>query len=556
MAMSDSSQRAGGFFRRTTRYFIFLAVALSSLFACSDSVPAPKVTPRSKLSVKRPDYPGFCNFLKYAKPEAPSLNCEQQWSKSPVVRLVGFDGVGWSELNLMLEKYSMPGLRRMLNQGAAAVLHTVTSDSGSDWTTIACGKGRQRHGILTYSETGISSFTYTADAIKVPRVWDMFSYHKVATRVSKYFFVPDGGYKTPNMEDQCRTAINDIGAGDYDFFVTFIEATDHWQHQGLMALHLKEGEWGKNFSVDHRWSQWVDEMTKTLVSIYKEMDDLIGYLLAVYPNDYLVVVSDHGMRVDDPTIRVELKFEDQWFLPNRQKKLLPPETDKASSKSQILEIEPGCLLKLEEEARLVPVAVNNRTQEEVLLKIKAPRLTLIQPDGIDPSEVELIIRELLEMTFFEARVFRKTPEGPLVMTEEMIQAYCLSVIPDYFQDSDFRLQYQIFSHESLVGRHNPEDHGIFMAYGPGIRKGVVVPALDLVDVTPTLLYLGGLPAGKDMQGSVAEPIILPEILKQRPIAYIDSYDSVIKLKAGGAERDELSEERRKAYKQSGYPGLE
>lgn len=48
--------------------------------------------------------------------------------------------------------------------------------------------------------------------------------------------------------------------------------------------------------------------------------------------------------------------------------------------------------------------------------------------------------------------------------------------------------------------HNP--YGIVVMKGPGIRKGGVVSGASVIDVTPTLLTLFGLPVGKDMEGKV------------------------------------------------------
>ena len=44
------------------------------------------------------------------------------------------------------------------------------------------------------------------------------------------------------------------------------------------------------------------------------------------------------------------------------------------------------------------------------------------------------------------------------------------------------------------------DHGIFVAKGPGIRKDERIYGANLLDITPTLLTLLGLPIGQDMDG--------------------------------------------------------
>ena len=66
------------------------------------------------------------------------------------------------------------------------------------------------------------------------------------------------------------------------------------------------------------------------------------------------------------------------------------------------------------------------------------------------------------------------------------------------------------------------DFGIFVASGPGIRKDDLVYGARLIDVTPTLLSLFGLPMGRDMDGRV-----LTSIYENPPqTEYVDSWDDI------------------------------
>jgi predicted AlkP superfamily phosphohydrolase/phosphomutase/tetratricopeptide (TPR) repeat protein len=66
------------------------------------------------------------------------------------------------------------------------------------------------------------------------------------------------------------------------------------------------------------------------------------------------------------------------------------------------------------------------------------------------------------------------------------------------------------------------DFGIFVASGQGIRQDDLIYGARLIDVTPTLLSLFGLPMGRDMDGRV-----LTAIYEQPPkTEYIDSWDDV------------------------------
>jgi tetratricopeptide (TPR) repeat protein len=84
--------------------------------------------------------------------------------------------------------------------------------------------------------------------------------------------------------------------------------------------------------------------------------------------------------------------------------------------------------------------------------------------------------------------------------------------------------------------HEPD--GIFVAAGPGIRRGVEVAGASVVDLTPTLLHYLGLPVAKDMDGKVLTWIFDAGENDARPIEYIATYESP----AGEADEPLLAEE--------------
>lgn len=69
-----------------------------------------------------------------------------------------------------------------------------------------------------------------------------------------------------------------------------------------------------------------------------------------------------------------------------------------------------------------------------------------------------------------------------------------------------------------------EEHrpfGIFAAHGPGIKKDELVFGASLLDITPTILTLFGLPVGRDMDG---KPLLT--ILQETTPHYVDSWDDI------------------------------
>src|SRR5690606_12459384 len=81
---------------------------------------------------------------------------------------------------------------------------------------------------------------------------------------------------------------------------------------------------------------------------------------------------------------------------------------------------------------------------------------------------------------------------------------------------------ELLEYGERAGTHSPE--GIWIARGPGFRRGVRLPAARQVDVLPTLLHLQGLPVGEDLPGRVVEEAIDPDFLARHPLRPLPSWD--------------------------------
>ena len=73
------------------------------------------------------------------------------------------------------------------------------------------------------------------------------------------------------------------------------------------------------------------------------------------------------------------------------------------------------------------------------------------------------------------------------------------------------------------GGHDLHD-GVIIVAGKNIKTDVNITGASVLDITPTILYLLGLPVAKDMDGKVLVQAIDPSYLQRSPIRYIESYD--------------------------------
>jgi tetratricopeptide (TPR) repeat protein len=88
--------------------------------------------------------------------------------------------------------------------------------------------------------------------------------------------------------------------------------------------------------------------------------------------------------------------------------------------------------------------------------------------------------------------------------------------------------------------------GVFLAKGPGIRKGVSVRRVNLFEIAPLLLALRGLPASEAMSGSLRTDLFEPEYADRLPQQRIASWDLLVpprRYSNGGAELDEEAQEQ-------------
>ncbi len=73
------------------------------------------------------------------------------------------------------------------------------------------------------------------------------------------------------------------------------------------------------------------------------------------------------------------------------------------------------------------------------------------------------------------------------------------------------------------GSHRKQ--GVLIMWGNHIRQGMKIADASVLDILPTILYLVGLPVGRDMDGEVIEDAIEIEFLGASPIKEIDTYET-------------------------------
>jgi len=359
----------------------------------------------------------------------------------------------------------------------------------------------------------------------VEDVWNMIEKRKEATHRLKSEFQPD-------------------------FFMVVFAALDRIQHQFWKFMN----------PTDPSLKPSEAEVLGTVVqSAYQKIDDALGEILnSLDDNTNLIIFSDHGFGPEYKCVRLNVWFKRMGLLNLRTsftgilRKLGITEANLVRMARRIFGL--GTLRRL--------TSGRQGSLRKLRYKYKIPRLKFPtledfdwkrtkacylfqhmikvnlagrEPEGIvDPgAEYEQLLREiangLLEL--------RDSENGEKMVKavhrrEEIYSGECLSNAPDlivemedgYADDEYIGKELVVPSTERMglglrgpSGCHRPE--GVFMAIGPDISAGVKIQGSEILDITPTVLYLMGVPIPSYIDGKVLTPAIDPSFLKEHSIRY-------------------------------------
>ena len=112
---------------------------------------------------------------------------------------------------------------------------------------------------------------------------------------------------------------------------------------------------------------------------------------------------------------------------------------------------------------------------------------------------------------------------------------------DFYATVNPELDYNdviVFRNKQIPVKHfiavNPasgdhQEDGIIILSGPLIKKKNIIKNASVLDVTPTILYLMGLPVAADMEGKILKDAIDPEYIKHNPVRTIPTYENNVPI---------------------------
>ncbi len=80
-----------------------------------------------------------------------------------------------------------------------------------------------------------------------------------------------------------------------------------------------------------------------------------------------------------------------------------------------------------------------------------------------------------------------------------------------------------------TGFHSEGPPGVIIATGASIKRGARIEGASLLDIAPTVLALGGLPAADDMEGTVLVDVFDPDHWERFPLTTVPTYEDGSRL---------------------------
>jgi predicted AlkP superfamily phosphohydrolase/phosphomutase len=402
------------------------------------------------------------------------LGCGKTAQPEARVLWIGLDGIEWEVLKPLLERGELPHLEGLIERGVVGYLQTFEpSFSPVLWTTMATGKYPPEHKIVGFLDPDTQG-PFTSNARKGKALWNIASDYGLRCNVTGYWITWPAEAINGIMISQVTTR------EQYD---------DIWK--GMLYENVKDSTYPPEF-IDEIWPVVEPFQTRTFI------DEEILPRIFDFPKDL------------NPSSKVvKLISDSNWSLAG--------DFVYSEAGKYLLEHHPGDL----------DIVYLGGTD------VLAHRFWAFR----EPDFYEYKIQDRYIEAFGSAidnyyKVADRMVGDLLARVPENTRVIVCSdhgmgpKFPDG-KDGDRRT--------ILSAHHLDAPAGILIAAGDGIKKGPGLKAVlesgtldnigNVLDITPTLLYLMDIPVGRDMKGGrVMKSVVDPHLLDARPVEYVDTHD--------------------------------
>lgn len=491
--------------------------------------------------------------------------------------LIGLDGATFSILDPLMESGGMPNLKQLVESGVRAELNTVIPAlTPPAWTSLMTGRSPGSHGIFDFLRFELRSGSrqlrvLDSDDVAVPTIWSLLARERLKATVLNFPMtfpargvdgsVVPGWVPWRHLRLACSPktlyqrlvdAIPGFNPKELAMDMALEERALEGCHseedyENLIQLHIRrERQWFEvaRFlmrqepadltailfdgvdKLQHFCWRFLDRnsfpsnpsplesrVRELCLEYFAEVDRFVGELVSMAgSNASVVIASDHGF---GPT--VEVFHINEWLHQNGY--LVWANAAHVEQKhSETLGM--GTMARRFYEIDWERTTAYCPTPSSNGIYITPPNE---QGGGVGAERYEAFRRELKDRLLqFRDPLTGHHPVTQIWTREEAFSGDRGAAAPDLtliLRDGGL---VSILPSDTLVkprletaGAHRP--NGVFIAAGPGIRRGCSELPLSILDVAPLLLHSVGIAIPADLEGRVPDQIFDAAYLQEHPI---------------------------------------
>ena len=245
---------------------------------------------------------------------------------------------------------------------------------------------------------------------------------------------------------------------------------------------------------------------------FKSLDEFIGQVITSAGSDARIfIASDHGFGPTEKVFRANLWLAERGYL-----SWAPTDELDEVERKKVDKLVTRHFVYLDWENTVA--YASSAATNGIHIRVAGGS----SPGGIKESEYEAfrdrLIEELLEIrdpdgTQIVTRVLKKEDVFPGTKNQRCPDLTL--VLHDHGFLSTINQEPIHWTRPLVAGTHRPE--GVFLARGPGVPEGVVLPEQSILDAAPTFLYSLGLPIPSDLEGQVIREAFTSSQLERHPV---------------------------------------
>jgi len=477
------------------------------------------------------------------------------------------------------------------------------------WTGITTGKNSGKHGIYDWSVRNGNGYEFdivSSAHCRAQRVWNILNSYGYSTGVFNIpiTYPPDdvdgffiSGFDTPDIKSDFTrpSGLKEEILTNIPGYELFAEVGytkgEEKKYAETLKKHLKTKREAINYLLDrydcdfsifvvmeldhlhHKLWRLVEQESELAIEVYAAADEIVGDIIKRRPDDNILVISDHGggslegvvylnrwlmeaglLNVHDSlTLRMKYLIS-RWDIIGRAyriisrlglgwiKRFLSKEAQEMFATSFIsfkdINWAKTAAFAMGEFGQIY-INSKGKYAQGIVEEWEYDKLTEKIIEGLKTIK-DRAGQHIVDMIYKKQELYRGdyTDEAPDIICS----------FKNYAYDSSVKFG---FEQREIIGEPEFEDtgthrrEGIFLAHGPYIKKGLTVDAFDILDITPTLLYMYGCPIDRDMDGRVLKEIFTDEYTKENDITFVDGYGKAVKKKEiDEADKEEVAKKLR------------